>query len=71
MTLVSPRLSSEPTPERRRSLVKAARDYEIAETNRQAEVMAALSEGVAIREVAALVNISTNTVQRWKNGASG
>jgi transposase len=50
--------------------VKAARDYEIAENNRQAEVMAALSEGVAIREVAALVNISTNTVQRWKNGAS-
>jgi DNA-binding NarL/FixJ family response regulator len=68
MTLVSPRLSSEPTPERRRSLVKAARDYEIAETNRQAEVVAALSEGVAIREVAALVNISTNTVQRWKSG---
>jgi DNA-binding NarL/FixJ family response regulator len=69
MTLVSPQLSSEPTPERRRSLVKAARDYEIAENNRQAEVMAALSEGVAIREIAALVNISTNTVQRWKNDA--
>jgi transposase len=66
MTLVSPRLSSEPTPERRRLLVKAARDYEIAETKRQAEVMAALEEGVAIRAVAALADISTNTVQRWK-----
>lgn len=70
MTLVSPKLSSEPTPERRRSLVKAARDFESAEAVRQAEVLAALSEGVAIREIAALVNISTNTVQRWKTGAN-
>jgi DNA-binding NarL/FixJ family response regulator len=70
MNLVSPKLSSKPTPERRRSLVKAAREYETAEVTRQAEVLAALSEGVAIREVAVLVNISTNTVQRWKNGSS-
>jgi transposase len=29
-----------------------------------------VSEGVSVREIAALADISTNTVQRWKNGAN-
>lgn len=69
MRLVSPKLSTPPTADMRRSLVEAGDGQRKAAQALQAAVVDALRAGVSIREVSALADISTNTVQRWKKEA--
>jgi DNA invertase Pin-like site-specific DNA recombinase len=69
MTTVSPKLSSPPTPTMRRRLVDAGEAARKADAELRASVIDALDAGVSVREVAALTDISTNTVQRWKREA--
>jgi transposase-like protein len=68
MTLVSPKLSTPPPAGLRRRLVDAGNASKRADEELRASVAQAISDGVSVREIAALADISTNTVQRWKNG---
>lgn len=69
MPSVNPKLSTPPTPSMRRLLVDAGDGARKADAELRQSVKEALSAGVSVREVAALTDISTNTVQRWKKEA--
>jgi DNA-directed RNA polymerase specialized sigma24 family protein len=70
MAAVTPRLSTEATHEQRMALMEAGQDVARAAVRQREVVLEAIRDGVSIREVAALANLSTNTVQRWKAEAS-
>lgn len=70
MTVMSPKLSTPPPPGMRRRLVDAGVAARAADAELRESVAEAIQVGVSVREIAALADISTNTVQRWKNGKS-
>jgi transposase len=53
----------------RRRLVDAGEAARKADAELRASVIDAIDAGVSVREIAALTDISTNTVQRWKREA--
>ncbi len=69
MATVSPKLSTTPSIEMRRRLVAAGDAQRTAAEELQAAVLDATRAGVSVREIAALADISTNTVQRWRKAA--
>lgn len=69
MLVVSPKLSTPPTADMRRRLVDAGDAQRKAAEELRAAVVDASREGVSVREVSVLADISTNTVQRWKKEA--
>lgn len=57
------------TPEPQRSrLLAAATQADMATEDLRAAVREAKAAGGSVREIAALINRSTNTVQRWLKG---
>lgn len=69
MAAVSPKLSTPPTADMRRRLVDAGNAQAKAADELHAAVIEAAKAGVSVREIAALADISTNTVQRWRKEA--
>lgn len=69
MPVVSPKLSTPPSADMRRRLVDAGDAQNRAAAYLRATVLEAMADGVSIREVSVLADLSTNTVQRWKKEA--
>jgi hypothetical protein len=69
LVAVSPQQRGIVSPEHVNRIVKATATLELAEIALRAAVVEALQAGSSVREVAAVADLSTNTVQRWKADA--
>lgn len=62
---VSPQKRGEIPPEHQRRMRAACEAYDAAEAERRSAVVDALHDGASVREIAAFLDMSTNTINRW------